>query len=1640
LLQEGCLQPILEIVAPPPSMHRAHPPTGEATHSSRPSSPVSVGVPGSSGRPLIGALDDLVWLEECRLVAAYALVEFCAHQQCHPELMRAGAVFRLLELTAAEEMKVALCGVQALRRLSENESLRLPLLREPGLLQGLVNLTCSEEAEVQKNALLAVTQLATQTNRSHYDVFLQLLPAIPLHEIVASDTAELPHACARLIYLLSRPNELSQPSLAQSNGSVQTRLKKLLDATARPLIALLRSDWLAVRSSAVQAVGRLTQASEYAERVLIDIDVLTPLIAILGGEDSQARQHAAFALNDLSHCTERQDVLARAAVVRALVLATHDYAHNQPAVAAAVLLTLDRICSHSILGLPNLQAVGPKLLRAFLVVARRDLPRIKSALAPASKILHLLSMSIALRCAKPEGVPPADAVNSPLSARAAHEMLDSLVPAASALLSECANRTIAASASQPATPPHAASQPSMQLVEQRPPPPRPSPDSTKIAISALQVTANALAPTLPPVAAAITNALATHAADTVQESPRPHEPPAIAIPPPVTPDCSRGASLLSTAPEAEAIENACLLLCEVLGAIWRCAESGVEGLELRLRIVNGSAKSIYTLAHNPDLLVREAAVCELAGTLLERFGFPVDNHKQLSEIAATDRFGFGLACWWFHDATIRAALSETASPSACNSSPGAGDSPPSAIVSSPAAAPSSAAAPATSDGARSIVLPLMTPPQPPRAIIFRSMHFVSFPVDAMLRQLTQDHPFLCALRFDGCSFDDEFCKQLIAAVARLPQLRVLCFRGGPDLPEDRLSQFTPVAFVMTRNSRSPAIGLSPPGAARDEPLAFLPLELPSNIEAFHLEEGAISKTGARVLAAALISATSLRLLSLAGNGLRAADLTPFFEGGSGLLACTLQSLSLANNKLGDAGVKLLSTSLVAGARAGNCVLRELDLSANQLTVVCIEDVCSIIGTVTSLEALDLRWNQLGASKAVVNALVGNVPAIEALQALPAVLNNLPAAIRAGSKAKDLLIAVLTNSTLWDLRIDSNVLGAREAMQLVQKLGRNHEHVQRLREHYELGADAPPNVPEAPGRGLSRRIKQRVASWNRGAARPGSEPPVLGVLFSAPLAILDQWGRVAPMETLDFAKERQLICDSMSEAKRALRVKFAHATTDRLRTLVTLGHCAGLHYSGHGDPSHLCMEDGRGAAHIVPIEQLRKLLRAGGVASLQFVFVSACYSEAAAQAFIDAGVLHVIAVRVNTRVSDVAAHTFTRAFYLSLAVGNTVQAAYDIGVQAVVSAPGVPGGGAFEADKFLLLPPGDNHAVAPFKSLAAVDQWEPPQPPTTRQQQPLPALVEGFIGRNVDVYKVVSAILDRRLVSVTGEPGVGKSAVAIAALNYLAERYYFSDGVLYIDVSSVRSVGELGRVLRSYTSLYSTASSTLLPELDLLATELQVAAIPLVALHCLLVLDGVQKELVGADGFLDLLMTLLKSGRVRTLLTMIEPVAQPLQGGAEKVIQISPLSADFAARLLCRLAPRPLRLSEIPGATSTSDFVQRLSAHGIISNLRGNPGLIKAAAPRLQGRSLEDVEAQLRSGEITLNKEKQSNRLGIPGISHSSASFKTDSSAKPPTANQHARTFGGQTPNRETSNSTSNMGSSSGGQRLRLPVVRRAVSS
>ena len=158
--------------------------------------------------------------------------------------------------------------------------------------------------------------------------------------------------------------------------------------------------------------------------------------------------------------------------------------------------------------------------------------------------------------------------------------------------------------------------------------------------------------------------------------------------------------------------------------------------------------------------------------------------------------------------------------------------------------------------------------------------------------------------------------------------------------------------------------------------------------------------------------------------------------------------------------------------------------------------------------------------------------------------------------------------------------------------------------------------------------------------------------------------------------------------------------------MTLGARA-LHFSGHGSPSYLCFEH-RGRLHVVDVRTLSRLCAAGsangdGSSGVRFVFVSACHSRRAGEAFVAAGVPHVVCVNVDERLLDSAALAFTRAFYMSLAVGNSVGAAFEIGKQAVAAAPGVPRG---QSEKFLLLPEGRAHREAIFPSAPLLRHWPP----------------------------------------------------------------------------------------------------------------------------------------------------------------------------------------------------------------------------------------------------------------------------------------------------------------------------------------------
>ena len=192
--------------------------------------------------------------------------------------------------------------------------------------------------------------------------------------------------------------------------------------------------------------------------------------------------------------------------------------------------------------------------------------------------------------------------------------------------------------------------------------------------------------------------------------------------------------------------------------------------------------------------------------------------------------------------------------------------------------------------------------------------------------------------------------------------------------------------------------------------------------------------------------------------------------------------------------------------------------------------------------------------------------------------------------------------------------------------------------------------------------------------------------------------------------------------------------------------------------------------------------------------------------------HVVCVSVDAQLLDTAATIFTRAFYLALVVGENVDKAFEIGQHAVAASPSVPSS-MKEQDKFLLLPQDKPHDVPIFQA-PTVPSWPPDNSAAMKWEERLapdylPEPPEDFEGREVDMYEVITALHKRHLVSIVGERGLGKSAVAVASMRYLTERNVFEHGAVYVRLQQVSTYeGFLMSFQRVLTSTCPVAAAKL----------------------------------------------------------------------------------------------------------------------------------------------------------------------------------------------------------------------------------------
>lgn len=306
-------------------------------------------------------------------------------------------------------------------------------------------------------------------------------------------------------------------------------------------------------------------------------------------------------------------------------------------------------------------------------------------------------------------------------------------------------------------------------------------------------------------------------------------------------------------------------------------------------------------------------------------------------------------------------------------------------------------------------------------------------------------------------------------------------------------------------------------------------------------------------------------------------------------------------------------------------------------------------------------------------------------------------------------------------------------------------------------------------------KQHIPSFP--SLENGKKPPrrALKVFQASPLAYVDFTGKETQIEVLDLELEITTLTEALEES--GVDVVFVPATADRLGAFLSQGNRF-LHFSCHGHPLSLFIENEYGGAQQLLVdENLKSWLQAGGN-SLSVVFVSACHSRFAGQMFVDAGVEHVVCCEKNEHVlSNAAAIIFARGFYRSMANGRTIQQAFDLAKHAVIQSPEIRDAGLDpkkEAAKFALLPEGKKHD---FHIL--FDEVQPKQTPlhpgtlsrSSTESSALPFPPQIFIGREIEMYRVLKALFlgKNRLVRIRGPEGMGKSSLAKALADYMDKR-------------------------------------------------------------------------------------------------------------------------------------------------------------------------------------------------------------------------------------------------------------------------------
>ncbi|MFE6064536.1 BTAD domain-containing putative transcriptional regulator [Streptomyces sp. NPDC056431] len=222
---------------------------------------------------------------------------------------------------------------------------------------------------------------------------------------------------------------------------------------------------------------------------------------------------------------------------------------------------------------------------------------------------------------------------------------------------------------------------------------------------------------------------------------------------------------------------------------------------------------------------------------------------------------------------------------------------------------------------------------------------------------------------------------------------------------------------------------------------------------------------------------------------------------------------------------------------------------------------------------------------------------------------------------------------------------------------------------------------------------------------------------------------------------------------------------------------------------------------------------------------------------------------------------------------------------------------------------------------------------------------GIVGRDAAVAEVRELLTERRLVTLTGPGGVGKTRLAVEAAGRAREE--FADGVWLVEFAGAR--GELAEVVAAALELRDDGVWGLRPEGERALTTAERLAEVLRGRRTLLVLDNCEHVVDEAASLAELLL------RTAPGLVVLTTSQEPLALAGETLWAVEPLDGDGAVELFTARAA-----ASAPGFGSGAalDPATQEAVRAICRRLDGIPLALELAATRVRALGVHGLLARL----------------------------------------------------------------------------------